>query len=966
MLITDEQTIAEDEVREATEEAKKTGESVTAVVSRRAKQQAAATVASAGSANAEAQAAERKARWQDQCFLIEGWRAITDKFQACEEMEQISNFEHVIPVLAESADVVSVLANRANANLFFSLTPAQLSMLVPSIRLFIVNYKQEKTKGGPTVIRADDEPAELYLDDHTEGDLVKSLMTGAKGRAEAIGLQNFSYEFDGKDPATTDSLIKANLKLIFTSFDTLLKEQDNGAKFLDLMLRTKKMISGTRRDDQSKSGDDIYNWCKKGNSEDAKEIDSELVFNPQYRRIKASIGWAIPPGNLFFELFPPDIQKKVNGTFKTEMINLLEGLKLHLFLEMTDYDLNFSNDGKIELSINYRAAVEGELSEPEANIFFHLENVVKKTNRKRDKDLRAITKQRKEAIEEHKSKKSSMPADEFDKELKKLQDIANEEYSRKAGGYERRATAVINSQKLFHYSYFLDELQSTNRLIAITVKEGARKQWRGTREFRAPGEEGESNVDASPRTGVSAGDILKSIFDSAAGQDGDRGSWRMVNDGANTKHISCRDDQGETSAAAANLTKALCGETVGSMADARELDIYKAHFKAVETADDPEAAAKANAAARETAVYTATSNGVGDRAIYFTFLGDILDTAMKYMADINVRNAPRESNIRLLTSQINFIDPGSRQKGEKRKASLNIADIPIAFDEFILWFNNKVIKTGRTNYPVIDFIKDVITDLAFQAFGYNCIGGSPGLVPMLNYTLFQSPLKESGKEPLTAGLRYNGIAPLLKIHDSMKDRFVKSPSQVVNYIIIHGASRSFVNKNADSLEQDERDGIYHFGIGLDRGILKEINFSGNTLKYATETRVIEDGQSGLEQLFEKFDATVELYGCPIFRNGQYLYLDPRTMGVSSDVARAIGLGGYYNIYNVSGELSRTSYTMQLQCKYQGSGLCGDDTIDASRNTCATNAVLNKWKEHNENRAAAGFTSADQQTVDVGE
>ena len=46
----------------------------------------------------------------------------------------------------------------------------------------------------------------------TEGDLVKSLMTGAKGRAEAIGLQNFSYEFDGKDPATTGTQGLASLQ----------------------------------------------------------------------------------------------------------------------------------------------------------------------------------------------------------------------------------------------------------------------------------------------------------------------------------------------------------------------------------------------------------------------------------------------------------------------------------------------------------------------------------------------------------------------------------------------------------------------------------------------------------------------------------------------------------------------------------------------------------------------------------
>jgi hypothetical protein len=244
----------------------------------------------AAKASPKAEAAQRKAVWQDQCFLIEGWRAITDKFQACTKDAQASGYQNVIPIRAESADVVSVLADREDAQLFFSLSPAQLSMLVPSIRLFIVRYKQQK-KGGKTVIVPDDSPQELYLDDFTEQDMVRSIMSGKKGRAEAIGLENFSYEFDGKDPATTDSLIKANLKLIFTSFDTLMRKQDNGAKFLDLMLRPKMMVPSSRRAGVAKSDDNIYNWCKDQDSGGKKQTNSELVFNDQYKRVKASIGW---------------------------------------------------------------------------------------------------------------------------------------------------------------------------------------------------------------------------------------------------------------------------------------------------------------------------------------------------------------------------------------------------------------------------------------------------------------------------------------------------------------------------------------------------------------------------------------------------------------------------------------------------------------------------------------------------
>ena len=853
-------------------------------------------------------AAERKARWQDQCFLIEGWRPITDKFQKCSKRKEASGYQNVIPVRAESANIVSVLADRENANLFFSLTPAQLSMLVPSIRLFIVRYKEEKRPDGKTVIVEDDKPRELFLDDFTEQDLVKSIMSGQKGRAHAVGLESFNYEFDGKDPATTDTLIKANLNLIFTSFDSLTKTQENGAKFLDLLLRTKKMVKSSRREDTSKPNDNIYNWCKKETSKDKKETNSELEFNPQYKRIKASVGWAIPPGNLFFESFAPDIQDKVNAEFKTKIINLLESLKLHLFLEMTDYDLDFDNNGKVKLSINYRAAVEGELTEKTSNIFYHLENSVKKSKERAAKDKRKA----KEAREKEKEK---TPADEQKEKQKELAEREREENA----SADRRAAARINGDKLYWYSFFMDELESTQRLIKVTLKPESMDLWRGNREFAPPGTE-MSGSDASQSSGMSAGEILKSVFEG----DTDHGTWSEVNHGNNTRH-----QKNNPSSDAGRAGQ-----------DAREQSEEEAEeaARAEDRGEDPK---KDKEKELQKASETSNTNAIGERSIYFTFMGDILDAAMTIVNKYNAPSTGKESTVTLVTSQLNFSDPaGQMRDNDKRLSTMNISDIPVSYDEFILWFHNNITKPGRTYYPIMDFIKDVMTNLVFQAFGYNCIGGAPAIVPVLNYTIFDVP-KKNGRPPLTPGFRYNGLSEIKKMKKGISNTLTKSPSEVVNYIILHGSARSFVNKNAENLEQDERDGIYHFGLGLDRGILKDIKFSGNTLKYATETRVIEDGQSGIEQLFEKFDATVNLYGCPIFRNGQYVYLDPRTMGVGSDIARAIGLGGYYVVYNVAGDLNRSNYTMQLKCKYQGSGLCGGETIDISRDACATDIMLNE-------------------------
>jgi len=865
---------------------------------------------------AEAQAAERKARWQDQCFLIEGWEEITKKYQNCVGDKQVSGYKHVLPVIGESADVVSILGNRANANLFFNLSSAQLSMLVPTIRLFIVRYTQEKNRDGRKIIRPEDEPLELYLDDHTGKNIVDSIMSGELGRAEAVGLDNFTYEFDGKDPATTDTLIKASLKLVLNSFGALTREQDNGAKFLDLMLRPTKMVNNTRyTKDIAKEKDDFYNWCKEAESDD-NAFDSEMIFNPMYRKIKASVGWAIPPGDLFFELFPEEMRAQVGGEFTSKMTTLMQDLQLNLFLEMTDYDLDFRNDGKVNLTINYRAAVEGELREPEANIFYLLVNEAARHNKRAKKAIQAAGQAK---------TPEDAGADATD-EQKAAQKSAAEEYKYVNLQQKKRAASLIHSSKLFWYSKFLDTLEKTGRVIAINLDKEAMKLWRGNREFGDP--DSETADAATGRIGKSANDILKDIFSGNTAY----GSAYMVDDGMDESFQGGADFP--TGIAAKGLEDA-SAEAVRLHAAAErssQSGDYNLFGADEGSAFDPQ---KANAIAQNAALRPQV--GVGKRSIYFTFLGDILDTAMHFVADLNVRSSFKESTIRLITSQVNFKDPAATSK-DARRASLNIADIPIALGEFNTWFHNNVTKKGKTYYPVMQFIEDVMTSLVFQAFGYNCIGGSDRIVPMLNYTHFDAP-KIDGKDPLQRGTRYNSLKPLRDIQKIMPFSKTKSPKDVVNYLILHGSARSFINKNAGNIDQDERDGIYHFGLGLDRGILKEIKFSAKSLKYQTEARVVEQGATGIEELFKKFDATVEMYGCPIFRNGQYLYLDPRTMGVSSDIARAIGLGGYYNIYNVSGELSRAGYTMTLEANFQGSGLCKDQTRDASIQVCPVN-VLN--------------------------
>jgi len=314
-----------------------------------------------------AETARRIAAFQDQCLLLDFQDVIRNYLPPGD----LNNRWHdLIPIGGDPAAAISKLAHRPGAEKFFTYKPHQLSFLIPKIRLFMIQYENQNTnvldhpasseEGRP--LPQEISSSEFLFDDYISSDIIDDIMTNHKGRAYGIGLKSFDYEFDGKDPATTRKSIKARLELVFTNFEALTKKR-NGVAFLDLLLRTKRMIP---RYDYNKAytSDNILNFCRTAKEErDVYKPNSELIFNPKYRRIKASVGWAVPPAS-------DDV------IFSQDDRNLIRDLQLDIFLEMINYNLDFKNNGTVSLTIDYRGSLEGELTEPTADMFYILKDQI--------------------------------------------------------------------------------------------------------------------------------------------------------------------------------------------------------------------------------------------------------------------------------------------------------------------------------------------------------------------------------------------------------------------------------------------------------------------------------------------------------------------------------------------------------------------------------------------------------------
>ena len=269
---------------------------------------------------------------------------------------------------------------------FLALTPDIQSKLVPKIRLFkVYNNKDDNNKL---------KEIEFIFPKSQDPNDKKYRLSGGHTpyRGAACGIKNFDFSFEGTTPATARNDIVAELTLFFQDFNELLKERSSDDLFNDTGQQDKfryidlLMMPGSRgfgRGSNSDNGGD--------NSDSTHE--HILSFDPSNHRIKVDVGWAIPwrhPGysgytdeiNKSDILFEDDLMRRHQGSrwwdkdwYSVEgeksdigdffrLGEVLERMNKSYYLNMVDHEMNFQEDGSVELKISYRAYFESATKSP--------------------------------------------------------------------------------------------------------------------------------------------------------------------------------------------------------------------------------------------------------------------------------------------------------------------------------------------------------------------------------------------------------------------------------------------------------------------------------------------------------------------------------------------------------------------------------------------------------------------------
>ena len=322
-----------------------------------------------------------------------------------------------------------------------NLTPAQISELVPQIRLFKQYYKPNQDF---------DKEIELQFPTYigSVGDVLGDI-----GRS-SYGIQSFDIDSQGTTFFTADKQFTAKLVLYFQSFDQLTAKRTNSDgqqyTFLDLIVQP-PVDSPTR--------------ANVSDTEPAAPKKHRDVFSdPLAFRIRADLGWAVEPitSNSAF-----------SAKEASSMTRALRNTKISFFLYSTEHEININENGTLTLTVSYIGAFDFAQRDVRAGII--LNSALKKELDAISKNIQDATaetppqKQRVEAArQELISRQTTISKQAFESIVRELMEGVSESVNGSGPTYSKVYQSSISRRAASHFAAYANGVEAPPITITTT------------------------------------------------------------------------------------------------------------------------------------------------------------------------------------------------------------------------------------------------------------------------------------------------------------------------------------------------------------------------------------------------------------------------------------------------------------------------------------------------------------------
>jgi hypothetical protein len=793
----------------------------------------------------------RQITFKEQCFLLTNILAFTSAKTVLDltypgiytkELPDIVSFgsagNRSIMTHGEPFSFINRLTQSPTKSFLHALRNEELSTLQPQIRLFKVvsdgNGKEYE--------------AEIKFDSHLSKFDLDDLLSNKSVRGKGVGIRSFNFGYEADNPFSIKKSITAKLVLFANTFGELLQDretfyydesyvqQSHIYKYTDLALKT---------------GGNAFLKRVTNSTQNSVALTNAQKLN---FRLKAVVGWADPRGTGGLG----------SGAITArETLDAVNNSYITLNLTPTIHDFDIDDLGRVTFTLNYLAYIEDFFDQPSFDIFANPDTVAKQTTRK-VKIAALETKCGAKNVSDIKNEPDEK--DEIQKE--KLQNLRS------------LMTAMISKKRL--------------RIIDVPIDE--------LNKYRVGGPTAQGRVSSS---------VFKTFVDKLVKEiETVQSTASGAQDAAADRQIQRAQD------AANNPDDGIDGNTV-TTSSAADVERYLDGSNPIESvtffwASDLIDVILDNIGGALDAI-PITLNAELTKMIAAGEPKSVID-AMREEIQNYKRYIENFRRMRVILGPLELVDENLEGQALPTSVVSNLGDIPISAKYFMEWLTTKMLKVERVRYPLASFLNDFFNQFVRDFLNNDpCYGGAikqKVRVGQTAITAYRSKTKDLYKEDLEYYARNLSSVQVVPIVD-----VGTLPSPVLNVMGDKGGTRSYLPMSEeynymayyasrvqpmDVLQgvrsDDEARGVFHYGIGRDRGIVKNISLQKTQTPGLAEVRFEQEGFDGLQQLLVLYDANIKTFLDVSAFPGAYIYVEPKSFdpALNYDITK-LGVGGYFMI-----------------------------------------------------------------------
>lgn len=754
---------------------------------------------------------------------------------------------------------------------FNKLKSYQYASLVPKVRLFRVQgigknqkeYEYKFNKGTKYLASSDD----------------SNILGTPKG--QNCGIVSVEYKLAGTNPVTAERAIEVVLELYFDSINAF--SGGNYDKMFEFW-KTKGSFDGPNDFDFEQDLSTINYWSLIMHP--AYKKDKNDRYDPHNFRIKAVVGWEDIGTFLQQELFSdlPNIKQDIKDT------------NLNMILQLTSHNFTFNEDGSVGLRAEYIATLENIFTTQKFNIFKGLKEEIEQIKNSvggaSSGQANTLSQQQNRIkllnyIKENKGDISKLK-EQYDKCGKSvgalnidLSSFADKPISEQAlnsiiekeqqvlTGIEKQIERSILSLKQKYYKMLSDKIIESNNLKSLSIPEDKANEWLKYRKEKA----------SKPTLTLNIAE-------------------------ANSSNN-------------AEITKAK--QTLEESRNKAEKDLsvkdegfFSGLWKSI----------KGSISSSDSSDGNQSENITEPLNINFTTIGSIIDAAYDVLIERSTEEEKEEINrnkviLSSFSNEIVTIGPiGSTNK--------NIADIPISITKIAEFLLKNIEEPKKDSYTIKEFLRDIMGQLVETSLNSRTFGEIQDN-KYANTSLAFNTFTLKGKEDpindfLIADTKNNSITTFNKTKKDIRQYYpndkLSEGESYYNYYLMYDKYLKDFYGTGNKLK-DEQLGIYHFSIGQDRGLLKQVTFKRVDQPGLREAKSLGKETLFLGQFRDRYNADLTLFGNNIFTPGMLVFIVPSVeIGNPADpdsFSEITGIGGYYTVISVNTRITQGEYTTTLDC-----------------------------------------------------